>query len=95
MWAPIGERVKHLRERQDVGRAISPEDEQGILDAIRQSRSPALLPLFVLALDTGLRRSELRMLRMRDLTLEWRGGLIRSGALCVPQSKTEAGAEAA
>ena len=52
LWAPIGERVKHLRERQDVGQAISREDEQRILDAIRQSRSPALLPLFVLALDT-------------------------------------------
>jgi len=89
LWAPIGEPVKHLRERQDVGRAISPQDETRIFDAIR--RSPALLPLFVLALDTGLRRSELRALRLRDLTLEWQDGVIRTGSLCVPQSKTEAG----
>jgi integrase len=74
-----------------VGRAISREDEARIFDAIRPSRSPALLPLFVLALDTGLRRSELRALRLRDLTLEWQDGVIRSGSLCVPQSKTEAG----
>jgi integrase len=91
LWGPIGERVKHLRERHDVGQAISREDEQQILDAIRLSRSPALLPLFVLALDTGLRRSELRALRLRDLTLKWQDGIIRSGSLCVPQSKTEAG----
>jgi len=90
-WAPIGERVRHLGERQDVGLAISRDDEARIFDAIRHSRSPALLPLFVLALDTGLRRSELRALRLRDLTLEWQDGLIRSGSLFVPQSKTEAG----
>lgn len=91
LWAPIGERVKHLRERQDVGRAIGRDDEACIFDAIRKSRSPALLPLFTLALDTGLRRSELRALRLRDLALEWQDGLIRKGSLCVPQSKTEAG----
>jgi integrase len=91
LCAPIGERVKHLRERQDVGQAIGRDDEARIFEAIRQSRSPSLLPLFVLALDTGLRRSELRALRLRDLTLEWQDGVIRSGSLCVPQSKTEAG----
>lgn len=91
LWAPIGERVKHLRERQGIGRAISREDEEKLFDAIRISRSPALLPLFVLAIDTGLRRSELRALRLKDLKLEWQDGLIRSGGLCVPKSKTEAG----
>jgi len=83
--------VKHLRERQDVGRAFSREDEERLLEAIRQSRSPALLPLFVLALDTGLRRSELRALRLSDLKLEWHDGFICSGELCVPKSKTDAG----
>ena len=90
-WTRIGERVKHLRERQDVGHALSREDEAKLLDAIRQSRSPALLPLFVLAIDTGLRRSELRSLRLKDLKLTWRKGVIDSGELCVPKSKTEAG----
>ncbi|MGO9060163.1 MAG: tyrosine-type recombinase/integrase, partial [Candidatus Binataceae bacterium] len=60
-------------------------------DVIRQSRSPALLPLFVLALDTGLRRSELRALRLRDLKLDWKDGFIRAGEFCVPKSKTDAG----
>jgi integrase len=91
LWAPIGERIKHLCERQDVGRAIGRDDEGRIFAAIRQNRSAALLPPFVLALDTGLRRSELRALRRRDPTLEGRNRIIRSGSLCVPQSKTEAG----
>jgi len=51
-----------LPERPDVGRAISAEDEQKLLAAIAASRSPALLPLFILAIDTGLRASELRSL---------------------------------
>ena len=51
-------RVRPLRESHDVGRAISHEDEERILTAIRDSRSPALLPLFVLSVDTGLRASE-------------------------------------
>ena len=31
LWAPIGERIKALRERHDVGRAISREDELKLL----------------------------------------------------------------
>ena len=38
-------RVRHQRSA----------DEQKLLDAIAASRSPALLPLFILAIDTGLR----------------------------------------
>jgi hypothetical protein len=45
--------IKKLPERHDVGRAISAEDEQKLLAAIAASRSPALLPLFILAIDTG------------------------------------------
>jgi integrase len=58
--------IKKLPERHDVGRAISSADEQKLLDAIAASRSPALLPLFILAIDTGLRASELRSLTRRD-----------------------------
>jgi integrase len=91
LWAPISEEVHHLRERHDVGRAIDREDEEKLFDAIRRSRSPALLPLFVLALDTGLRRSELRSLKFRDLALTWREGVILAGTLTVRKSKTDAG----
>ncbi len=62
-----------------------------MLDAAKESRSPALLPLVVLSLDSGLRASEVRSLRRKDLKLEWREGVIESGELIVPKSKTDAG----
>jgi integrase len=80
-WGTIAGRVRMLRERHDVGRAVTREDESRILDAIRQSLSPALYPLFVLSIDTGLRASEVRSLRHRDLALIWDDGVIRSGEL--------------
>lgn len=90
-WSPIADEVERLPERSDVGRAVTPEHEGKLLEAIGKSGSPALLPLFVLGLDTGLRASELRALRRRDLTLEWKDGVIVAGGLTVPKSKTEAG----
>lgn len=83
--------VKFKAERRDVGRSIGREHEGKLIDAIRQSRSPALLPLFVLAIDTGLRASELRHLRRRDLHLTWAKGFIESGTVVVSRSKTEGG----
>ena len=91
VWDSVKGRVRPLREPHDVGRAISHEDEENILTAIRDSRSPALLPLFVLSLDTGLRASELRALRHRDLNLTWRNGAIEQGWFTVSRSKTEGG----
>jgi integrase len=90
-WGALAGRVRMLRERHDAGRALGRKHEQKLLDAILRSRSPGLYPLFVLSLDTGIRASEARSLRRRDLTLEWQDGLIRSGELRVSRSKTEAG----
>lgn len=71
LWNSLIEsgQVKFKAERRDVGKSISRNDEAKLLDAMRLSRSPALLPLFVMAVDTGLRASELRHLRRRDLHL--------------------------
>jgi hypothetical protein len=41
LWAGISHRVKLLKERTDTGRALSPGDEAGVLDAIAQSPSAA------------------------------------------------------
>ena len=49
-WADIAPDVTMLPEREDIGRAIAPEDEESILDAIGQSVSPALYPFFILSL---------------------------------------------
>ena len=65
--------------RQDRPRLNLREGARKLLDAAKRSRSPALLPLLILSLDRGLRASEVRSLRRRDLKLEWRDGLIRRG----------------
>jgi integrase len=91
LWGAISDKVKNLRERRDIGRAISPVDERKLIDAAANSRSPALLPLLIVSLDSGLRASEIRSLRRNDLKLEWRDGVIEHGELIVPKSKTEAG----
>jgi integrase len=92
LWGSLVDRVKSLKERHDVGRAISVEDERKLMDAASKSRSPALLPLLVISLDTGLRASEVRSLHLRHLSLRWENGVIVGGELTVPKSKTEAGA---
>ncbi len=91
LWSSIADNVTHLRERKDVGRAITPNDERKLLEAIMRSRSPALLPLFILSVDSGLRASEVRALRRTDFALRWKDDVIESGLLTVPTSKTEAG----
>jgi len=91
LWSPIADRVKPLPERHDVGRAISLEDESKLLAAASASRSPALLPLLLLSLDTGMRLGESQALRRRDLRLEWANGSIARGEVVVPKSKTAAG----
>ena len=74
-----------------MGRAVSFEDESKLLAAASVSRSPALLPLVLLSLDTGMRLGESQALRRRDLRLEWANGLIARGEVVVPKSKTAAG----
>ena len=91
LWGAISDKVKSLRERRDVGRAIGSGDEKKLIDAAAKSRSPVLLPLLIVSLDSGLRASEVRSLRRKDLRLEWRSGVIEKGELTVPKSKTEAG----
>jgi integrase len=80
-----------LKEKSDVGQALSAEDETKLLDAIGQSLSPMLYPFFVLSLDAGLRPSETRHLRRKDLNLVWKDGMIADGEVVVSRSKTEAG----
>lgn len=91
LWGPIADRVRTLPQRHDVGRAISSEDESKLITAAGQSRSPVLLPLFLLSLDTGMRAGEVRALRIRDLRLIWKDQQITNGEVIVPKSKTAAG----
>ena len=91
LWGPLADQVRSLRERHDVGRAMTREDEERLMSAAETSRSIAFFPLFVLSIDTGLRSSEVKGLRRSHLHLEWQHSTISNGELIVAKSKTEAG----
>jgi integrase len=80
-----------LPQRSDVGRALTREEEARLLQAIGESRSPALYPFFVFSLDAGLRPSEIRSLHRSNLRLKWSSGTIVEGEVIVGRSKTDAG----
>ncbi len=84
LWAAISDNVRMLPVRNDQGRAISEAEEDGLLEACVGSRSRVLYPFVVLALNTGMRYSEIRLLRWAQIDLV--GRMIAVGA-----SKTDAG----
>lgn len=84
LWAAIQPDVRMLPTRDDIGRAITPEEEKALLASCGQSRSRSLLPAVTLALNTCMRYSEIRLLRWSQLDLVAR-------ALTVGKSKTDSG----
>jgi integrase len=84
LWANIQPDVKKRPERDDVGTALDSDAEQRLLAACSKSRSRLLEPAVVLAINTGLRRSELLGLRWKQIDFVQR--VIRVG-----ESKTRAG----
>jgi integrase len=85
MWATIQPDVRMLRVSDGVGRAISRAEEAALIAACRESRSRSLLPSVVLALNTAMRYSELRLVRWANVNLTTRN-------LTVGRSKTQSGA---
>lgn len=67
IWHSIAPDVKMLREREDVGRALTPDEEVGLLAAAKRSTSRSLYPAVLLSIHTGLRNEELRLLRWRQV----------------------------
>jgi integrase len=84
IWASIQPDVRMLRTREDVGRAISRDEEAALLEACRASRSRSLYPAVLIALNTCMRYSELRLMR-------WVQVDFNSCTLTVGHSKTESG----
>ena len=76
--------VKKRPERDNVGQALAAEAEQSLLVACQASRSRALYTAVVLAIHTGLRRSEL-------LSLRWDQVDLINKNLRVGESRTRAG----
>ena len=84
LWASIQPDVRMLRVCENVGRAISRNEETALLEACRASRSRSLFPAVLIALNTCMRYSELRLLKWGQVDLA-------SCTLIVGQSKTESG----
>jgi len=84
MWQPFAGKVHMLRERRDVAKALMPEQESALLQATAEKDS-ACHTATVLALNTAMRKDEIRLLRWEQIDFEKR-------TLTVGRSKTEAGA---
>ena len=84
LWNPQPD-VRMLPARDDIGKALTADEEKKLLDGCAESRSRSLLPAVLLALNTGMRYSELRLLHWKQIDLVKR-------TVQVGKSKTEAGA---
>jgi integrase len=69
----------------DIGHALTFQEETALLSACLQSRSRSLYPAAMLALNTGMRYSEIRLLQWKQLDFS-------SKFLTVGKSKTRTGA---
>jgi integrase len=73
-----------LPEREDVGQALTPEQERLLLEECGRSVSRALLPFVTLAIDTGARYDTIR-------TLQWERVDLQRGTIKIGKDKTAAG----
>src|SRR6202021_1235648 len=62
MWEAIAADVDFLQESPSPGRALTHEEESGLLDVASKSRCRSLYPVVMLALNSGMRASEIRNL---------------------------------
>jgi integrase len=83
-WERLQDDVVMLEEREDVGRALTAEEESALLLECGRSRSRMLLPFVVLALETGARFNTVR-------TLQWRNTDFANRSLKFGKDKTKAG----
>jgi len=85
VWAEIQQDVRMLPTLDDIGHALTAEEETALLSACLQSRSRSLYPAVMLALNTGMRYSEIRLLRWKQINFVGK-------ILTVGKSKTQTGA---
>jgi integrase len=79
---PLASKVRMLRERLDVAKALTPQQEQALLGATAETDSACHTAT---VLNTAMRKDEIRLLRWGQIDFEKR-------TLIVGRSKTEAGA---
>ncbi len=78
------QRALRLRTAREVGKAYTADEKAAMLAAAREARSPAIYPALMLALNAGMRDSEIR-------GLQWERVDLTRAFLTVGNSKTEAG----
>lgn len=69
-WARLQPEVKMLPTRDDIGRAITSEEEAALLKGCAQSRSRSLVPFVTLAIETGARYGVIRTLLWGNVDFE-------------------------
>lgn len=84
LWAELQPDVRMLQVADDVGVALTAEQEVNLLQACDASRSRSLAPAVRLALNTGMRYGEIRSLLWKQIDLA-------NNRLTVGKSKTVAG----
>ena len=67
VWAEIQQDVRMLPASDDVGHSITPEEQAALVTACLRSRCRCLYVAVMLALNTGMRYSEIRLLRWRQV----------------------------
>jgi len=77
-------KLRHLPENRHIGRALSTEEEQRLVDAAARNRSRMIGPIVRMALVTGMRRDEIRLLKWGQIDFEQK-------QITVGRSKTAAG----
>ncbi len=79
------QKALRLRTRSQVSKAFTEEEKEKLIQAAKLRRSPHIYPALVLALNTGMRDSEIRK-------LQWGRVNLKDAIVTVGDSKTEAGA---
>lgn len=69
-WARLQPDVKMLATRDDIGRAITAEEESALLQACGKSRSRSLVPFVTLAIESGARYGVIRTLQWGSVDFE-------------------------
>jgi len=69
-WARLQPDVHMLATRDDIGRAITTEEESALLQGCGKSRSRSLVPFVTLALETGARRGVIQSLQWGSVDFE-------------------------
>jgi integrase len=72
LWADIKQDITMLPTRDDFGRSLSAEEEAPLMAACLRSRSRLLHPAVVLAINSGMRYSEIRLLTWNQIDFKKR-----------------------